>query len=64
MGPKKKDKGNDGDALTRIAIVGAEKYVLFWTGLSSHRWLRYTIMYKYSIGSTGLVSHAVLLGDV
>ena len=27
MGPKKKDKGNDGDALTRIAIVGADKYV-------------------------------------
>ena len=29
MGPKKKDKGNDGDALTRSAIVGADKYVLF-----------------------------------
>lgn len=29
MGPKKKDKGNDGDALTRIAIVGADKYVYF-----------------------------------
>lgn len=29
MGPKKKDKGNDGDALTRIAIVGADKYVDF-----------------------------------
>ena len=28
MGPKKKDKkGDDGDALTRIAIVGADKYV-------------------------------------
>lgn len=29
MGPKKKDKGGDsGDTLTRIAIVGAEKYVI------------------------------------
>ena len=29
MGPKKgSKKGDDGDALTRIAIVGAEKYVL------------------------------------
>lgn len=27
MGPKKKDKSNDGDTLTRIAIVGADKYV-------------------------------------
>ena len=29
MGPKKSSKkGDDGDALTRIAIVGADKYVL------------------------------------
>lgn len=31
MGPKKKDKkGDDGDALTRIAIVGADKYVFLF----------------------------------
>ena len=35
MGPKKKDKGNDGDALTRIAIVGADKYVIPWNSLDS-----------------------------
>jgi len=37
MGPKKKDKsGDSGDTLTRIAIVGAEKYVVI-----SYDWYLY-----------------------
>jgi hypothetical protein len=51
MGPKKKDKkGDDGDALTRIAIVGADKCVAVCVALCDwlsvvrcHRWERDTV---------------------